>query len=190
MKRRDASTADVMRRLLDGTRNEFWRFHPPSDSLVLADALEQHGHPRLARELARFMTSPGKRGKSVSEVQRIWLALEKDIKKAIDKVAKDRSESSVKYTPARPVDLICGEHVGFLYGFHRISDQEATRLAREVGKRLTYLEGRFVDVILPDGREAELHRIGLYPTELEKFRSTSRGRRSTRGWTWAVMLKR
>lgn len=177
MKRRDASTADVMRRLLDGTRNEFWRFHPPSDSLVLADALEQHGHPRLARELARFMTSPGKRGKSVSEVKRIWLALEKDIKKAIDKVAKDRSESSVKYTPAG-------------YGFHRISDQEATRLAREVGKRLTYLEGRFVDVILPDGREAELHRIGLTPTELEKFRSTSRGRRSTRGWTWAVMLKR
>lgn len=65
------------------------------------------------------------------------------------------------------------------HGFYRISDREASRLAKEAPHGRLPRHGYFINVLLSDGRKAELHRtlygVGLH-TDAPK-----------RGWVWAVM---
>lgn len=167
--RRDAATADVMTKLLAETRDEFLENRRViSSGRVLADALEQYGYGRLARELSAFLLPPERLLRTdISPPFRnmnAWDRLEKIIGNAIRLIAKDRPAVVVKWTHIQS-------------GLYRISDAEAGRLARESHTRLPS-PGELRTVNLPDGSFGYLGRTVLHKIYFSDA--------PKRGWVWFV----
>jgi hypothetical protein len=146
-----------------------------SAAVVLADGLEQYGHPRLGRELPSFLRRV-RRGEFTNyEATRMWKQIEKDVFRAIQLIKRNKSESAFRTTLVtvdRPWLQRLPKQV------NHVSDQEALRLAREAGSRLTYKPGRYIPIKLPNGKLANLFRVTIHPNQIL---------RSKRNWVWAFV---
>ncbi len=88
-------------------------------------------------------------------------------------------------TAFRPIPITRAQHVG--YDHYRVSDTDAGRLARRVGKSVPKGYGHELRVVLDDGRHAWLKR-----TPYRVGHTLGDGYATTadvpkRGWIWAVM---
>lgn len=179
LRSRDATLAEILLKLFDETNIELWmastragRFKTSESGLVLADALEQHGHKRLGQELSSLIMN-----QSIvlhrSGGWRVWLKLKKDIEKAIRQIEKGRKGSKFRYRPIVP-------HSTTLF---QVSDKEAARLARESRQRLPRQASRgnqeeAIVVTTPDGR----------PAALTRSYDSGPAYASQRGWIWTILL--